>query len=119
MSVKTVAENFAACLRRGDYSGAEKFWGKDVVSVEAMDGPMREVRGLEAVKGKSVWWNGNHISHTFAAEGPYVNGDQFSLVLDADVTQKATGQRFAMKEVAIYTVKDEKVVEERFFGVPM
>ena len=119
MSVKTVAEEFAACLKRGDFAGAEKFWGKDVVSVEAMDGPMKEVRGLEAVKGKSVWWNANHISHAFLAEGPYLNGDQFALVFDADVTQKATGQRFAMKEVAIYTVKNEKVVEERFFGAPL
>ena len=33
--------------------------------------------------------------------------------------QKATGQRLAMKEVALYTVKGDKVVEERFFGVPM
>lgn len=119
MSIKSVAEAFAACLKTGDFAGAEKFWGKDVVSIEAMEGPMREVRGLEAVKGKSVWWNENHISHSFKTEGPYVNGDQFALYFDVDVTQKATGQRLAMKEVAVYTVKGDKVVEERFFGVPM
>ena len=119
MSIKTVAETFAACLKKGDFAGAEKFWSADVVSIEAMDGPMREVRGLEAVKGKSVWWNANHISHGFKTEGPFVNGDQFALYFDVDVTQKSTGQRIAMKEVALYTVKGEKVVEERFFGIPM
>jgi ketosteroid isomerase-like protein len=119
MSVKTVAEKFTASLTKGDFAGAEKFWSKDVVSIEAMDGPMKEVRGLEAVKGKSVWWNENHISHSFKTEGPYINGDQFSVVFDIDVTQKGTGQRIHMKEVALYTVKDDKVVEERFFGPPM
>lgn len=119
MSVETVAEQFTACLKKDDFAGAEKFWGKDIVSIEAMDGPMKEIRGIEAVHGKAVWWNENHTIHKFATEGPYVHGDQFALVFDFDVTQKATGQRLAMKEAAIYTVKGGKVVEERFFGAPM
>ncbi len=119
MSIKSVAENFTASLAKGDFAGAEKFWDKQVVSIEAMDGPMKEVRGLEAVKGKSVWWNENHISHKFGVEGPWINGDQFSVVFDIDVTQKASGQRVHMKEVAVYTVRGDKVVEERFFGTPM
>jgi ketosteroid isomerase-like protein len=119
VSVRTIAEAFTACLKKGDFAGAEKFWSNDVVSIEAMDGPMKEVRGLEAVKGKSVWWNENHISHRFETEGPYVNGDQFAVVFDVDVTRKGAGQRIHMKEVAVYTVRGEKVVEERFFGAPM
>jgi SnoaL-like domain len=31
-----------------------------------------------------------------------------------DITAKATGERMAMDEVGIYTVKNGKIVEERF-----
>jgi ketosteroid isomerase-like protein len=43
-----------------------------------------------------------------------VNGDQFALRFHLDVTQKASGQRMQMEEVALYTVREGKVVEERF-----
>ena len=32
-----------------------------------------------------------------------------------DVTQRESGNRIKMDEVALYTVKDGKIVEERFF----
>ncbi|MFN3449113.1 MAG: SnoaL-like domain-containing protein [Roseococcus sp.] len=41
--------------------------------------------------------------------------DQFALHLRVDVTVKATGQRMQLAEIALYTVQDGKVVEERFF----
>ncbi len=75
--------------------------------------------GLAEVKGKSEWWAANHEVHGFTTEGPYVNGDAFVLKFTIDVTQKANGQRFKGEEMALYTVKDEKIVEERFFGPPM
>jgi ketosteroid isomerase-like protein len=31
------------------------------------------------------------------------------------LTPKATGERVTMEEVALYTVKDGKITEERFF----
>ena len=48
-------------------------------------------------------------------EGPYVNGEQFALRFSLDVTQKANGQRMQMEEVGLYTLRDGKVAEERFF----
>lgn len=119
MTTASVANAFAAALKKGDFAAAEKFWSEDVVSIEAMEGDMKVVRGLEAVKGKSVWWNENHISHKFETDGPYVNDDQFALIFFVEVTRKALGERVAMREVALYTVKGDKVVEERFFGPPM
>jgi ketosteroid isomerase-like protein len=32
-----------------------------------------------------------------------------------DVTPKATGERTTLDEVGLYTIKDGKIVEERFF----
>ena len=35
-----------------------------------------------------------------------------------DVTPKATGQRTAMSEIAVYTVENDKIVHEVFFYGP-
>ena len=115
MDIRAIATEFTEALKQGDYDKAESFWADDVVSLEAMDGPMSEVRGKEAVHGKGEWWNNNNEIHSFSVEGPYVHGDQFSLAMEMDVTSKETGQREQMKEVGLYSVKDGKITEERFF----
>ena len=53
--------------------------------------------------------------HSAETHGPYVNGEQFALRFSLDVTQKANGQRMQMEEVGLYTLRDGKVAEERFF----
>jgi ketosteroid isomerase-like protein len=47
-------------------------------------------------------------------EGPYVNGDEFVVRFTMDVTPKATGKRMKMDEVGVYSVKNGKIVAERF-----
>jgi ketosteroid isomerase-like protein len=115
MSTTEVANQFTAALKSGKFDEAERFWSDDVVSYEAQEGPMHEVRGRAAVHGKGEWWTANHDVHSFEAEGPYVNGDRFALRFRIDVTPKANGQRTQMDEIGLYTVKDGKIVEERFF----
>src|SRR4051812_44993615 len=109
MSTQDVAQAFAALCREGRHAEAgETFWSKDVVSIEAMDGPMARVEGLDAVKGKSAWWYANHEVHGGTTDGPFVNGDQFALHFGMDITEKASGKRMQMKEVGLYTVRDGK-----------
>jgi len=115
MSTADVAKNFTDALKQGDFPKAESFWSDDVVSIEAMDGPMREVRGKEAVHGKSEWWTANNEVHSFEVSAPYVNGDQFALRFAMDITDKSSGKRTQSDEVALYTVRDGKITEERFF----
>jgi ketosteroid isomerase-like protein len=119
MGIETTAAAFADRLKAGDFDGANKFWSKEVVSIESMSGPMRELRGREAVQGKSDWWYANHKVHRFEAIGPFINGDQFAMIFKSDLTPVATGKRMKMEEVGVYTVKRGKIVEERFFNVPM
>ena len=38
-----------------------------------------------------------------------------AVIFDMDVTAKQTGQRMQMREIGLYTVRDGKIVEERFF----
>ena len=115
MDTADVAAKFATALKAGRFEEAETYWSDDVVSFEAQDGPMREARGRAAVHAKGEWWVANHDVHSLETSGPYLNGDQFALRFRIDVTPKASGQRTQMEEVGLYTVRDGKIAEERFF----
>ena len=91
-------------------------------SVGALAGPyglhrhgQRGSRCRGAARGKGEWWADAHEIHSSEVEGPYVNGDQFVVRFKMDLTQKASGERIKMDEVGLYTVKNGKIAEERFF----
>jgi ketosteroid isomerase-like protein len=116
MTIADVAKDFTEMLQQGDHLGAgEKYNADDIVSLEAMEGPMAIARGKEALRQKGEWWQENHEVHGGSVEGPYVNGDQFAVRFKFDITPKATGERVTMDEVGLYTVKDGKITEERFY----
>ena len=116
MTVKDIADDIAAMLRAGrtDEAG-EKCWAADVVSIEATPGDMAEIRGVEGVRAKGEWWTSAHEVHAMEVEGPYLNGDQFAVRMKMDLTVKESGERITMDEIGLYTVKDGKIAEERFF----
>jgi ketosteroid isomerase-like protein len=116
MNTSDTATAFTDMLKAGDHIGAaEKFNSPDIVSIEAMEGPMARIQGTAAVKAKGDWWYANHEVHSVTAEGPYVNGDQFMVVFDMDLTPKESGKRMQAKEVGLYTLKDGKIIEEKFY----
>lgn len=116
MNTKEVAQAVAALCKEGRHDEAGKqFWADDVVSLEDMEGPMARAEGRAALEAKSAWWYDNHEVHAATTEGPYVHGDQFALSFSMDVTPKASGKRMQMTEMGLYTVRDGKIVEERFF----
>ncbi|WP_150287624.1 nuclear transport factor 2 family protein [Rhabdaerophilum calidifontis] len=120
MTIQETAEAFTALLKAGDHQGAaERFNADDIRSFEAMEGPYAACHGKAAVKAKSDWWFGNHEVHGGTVEGPFINGDQFLLVFGLDFTPKAGGQRVQATEWGLYTVRDGKIAEERFFYPPM
>ena len=116
MTTLELAKDFTDLLKQNDHDGAaEKYNDDDIVSYEALDGPMAVCEGKEAVKQKSEWWRANHEVHGGSVEGPFVNGDQFAVRFTMDITPNATGQRITMDEVGVYTVEDGKIIEERFY----
>jgi ketosteroid isomerase-like protein len=116
MTTLELAKDFTDLLKQNDHDGAaEKYNADDIVSYEALDGPMAVCEGKEAVKQKSEWWRANHEVHGGSVEGPFVNGDQFAVRFTMDITPKATGERVMMDEVGVYTVEDGKIIEERFY----
>ena len=116
MTITEIAKDFTELLQQGDNRGAaEKYNADDIASYEAMEGPMAIVHGKEAIRQKGEWWQANNEVHGGSIEGPYVNGDQFALRFKFDITPKATGERVTMDEVGLYTVKNGKITEERFY----
>ncbi len=116
MSIQDTAQAFTDLLKAGQHDqAAERFNDPEILSVEAMEGPMAEVRGADAVRQKAEWWYANHTVHEAECRGPFVNGDQFAVHFRMDVTVKETGERTQMEEVGLYTVRDARIVEERFF----
>lgn len=110
----------AGCRERREMQGLDALYAPDAVSVEAMAAPggdSAEIRGVEAIKGKHVWWDENFEVHDQKVEGPYLHGaDRFAVIFGLDTTNKATGERSQMQEVGIYTVDDAgKITREEFF----
>lgn len=115
MDTAAIATRFATLCKEGKFNEAgEAFWSPDIVSLEPMEGPMARLQGLAAMKQKGEWWYANHEIHGTTVEGPFVHGDQFALRFGMDVTPKQSGQRMQMTEIGLYTVRDGKVVEEKF-----
>jgi ketosteroid isomerase-like protein len=115
MNTQDLAKNFTEMCTKGEFDAAgKKFWSDEIVSREPMTGDMAELKGRKAVEGKGEWWYSNHTIHNVKVEGPYVHGDQFVVRFKMEVTPKG-GKRMNLDEVGLYTVKNGKIVEERFF----
>jgi hypothetical protein len=116
MSTQEVAKRFTELCKSGKFDAAGKqFWSDEVVSLEPMSGDMARLQGRKAVEGKGTWWAENNQVHGVKVEGPFVYGDQFTVRFEMDVTPKGKS-RTHMTEIGLYTLKNDKIVEERFFA---
>ena len=94
----------------------DDLYDKDIVSVEAneMENMPGEMRGIDQVRGKTVWWENNMEVHSAKVSGPFVARDTFVVQFDIDATEKASGNRMQMSEVGIYTVKTARSRAKNF-----
>lgn len=91
----------------------------EAISVEAAPMPGQEsseAKGMEAITAKGEWWFSANEIHEFKAEGPFIHGDdRFCVIFDMDTTNKESGERAQMREVATYYVNDDgKINREEF-----
>jgi hypothetical protein len=95
-----------------------KLYDEKIVSIEGQGSEEMPARmeGIKAIEGKHHWWEENHEIHASTAEGPFVGhrDDQFAVLFSMDITNKPSGQRSQMSEVALYTVKGGRIVQEEF-----
>ncbi len=115
--VAEVAADFTALWRAGDLRAAgEKYWADDVVSFEPgapPDGTGAACRGFEAVREKNLRWFATRGIEDLSLDGPFITGDRFAVF--ADMVIAHAGRRIAHSEIAVFTVRDGKIVEERHF----
>lgn len=118
MTTLEIATRLVELCRLGEYETAQKeLYADDATSTEfsPQTQQLETAVGLEAIIAK-----GAHFRelieevHSSAVSQPVVAGDYFSVAALLDVTLKGMG-RIPMNEIALYKVKDDKVVSEQFF----
>jgi ketosteroid isomerase-like protein len=114
-----LAQELVALCRAGrNLDAVSRLYSPKIVSIEPVgdESMPAEMNGIDAIKGKNEWWFENNEVHAAEVNGPFVGeGGQFAVHYSYDTTFKPTGQRFQMTEMALYTVKDGKIVREQFY----
>ena len=117
MTTKEVADEFYGLAQTGDFAKiVAELYSPDCESTEAgSDGKQETVKGLDALKKKGTKFNeaveemhGGHSSR------PVVSADYFAVSMGMDVTMKGESRK-QMDEIALYKVKDGKIISEQFF----
>ncbi len=105
------------CKQNKNLEAVELLYSPEIVSIEpkASMGMDAEMSGIDAIRKKNIWWIENQEVHSSTIEGPFINGDRFSVNFNYDVTNKKNGKRVQMAEIGLYTVADDKIVKEEFF----
>lgn len=105
------------CKNHQNHIALETLFSPEAVSVEAMamPGMAAEVRGLAAIMAKGKAWMDANEVHSAAVEGPWPNGDRFIVRFTYDVTNRPSGRRMQMDEMALFTIQNGKIVREEFF----
>ena len=117
-AIDDIARDFTALLRAGEYQAAARYWASDITSVEPAELPggiPAVASGLTAVQHKSEAWFGRGRIDDLSIDGPFVTGDQFALFLDMMIVDRSSGERQPFTEIALYTVRDGQISEERYF----
>jgi ketosteroid isomerase-like protein len=117
-STNAVAQELVTLCRAGrNLDAINNFYAPTVVSIESVgtDEYPAETRGIDAIRAKNERWFRENEVHSANVIGPFVGEDQFAVQYDFDVTNRPSGRRMQMSEMALYTVKDGKIVREHFF----
>jgi hypothetical protein len=114
MSLRTIADQFVELCNQGkNFDVMRTMYSADIVSVE---GNGEETKGQVPVIQKSEQWVADKSFDSQAIRGPFFNGaNQFAVHFVHKVTPKATGKQITLEEVAVYTVKADKITREQFF----
>lgn len=116
MNTNDVAQKWVQMCREGkNMECVNELYADNVISKE-MPGWSNEVtEGKQNVINKNQEWLENVVEfHGGDVSDPVVAGNHFTSKMDFDVTFKDRGRQ-QMEEVAVFEVKDGKIVSEQFF----
>jgi ketosteroid isomerase-like protein len=121
MDTTTVANRLTELCAAGKHMQALKeLYADNARHVEAMamPGTKQVIEGKAALVEMSEHWDKVNTVHGCTCGKPLVNGDQFVCDMSIDITHgegPMAGQRMNMSEVCLYTVKNGKITEAKFF----
>ena len=117
MTTKDVANRFNELAQTGQWQQIQdELFADNAVSIEPEHSQgMRSAQGRDTIsnKGKQFGEMVEEMHGGFSNE-PQVAGNHFAVAMGMDVTMKGQG-RMKMDEIAVYEVKDGKIVKEQFF----
>lgn len=117
----TVANRFHELCSTGKFEDAmRELYADSARHVEAMSMPgcPSVSEGKAKLLAMAEAWNRSTTIHSASVGKPLVNGDQFACEMTIDCTSSEgpmAGQRHKMHEICIYTVKDGRITEGKFF----
>src|SRR5438128_176233 len=114
MTTQEVANRFHELAQSGQWQQIQdELFSKDAKSIEPQ-GPsgMQAVQGIDAIreKGKKFGESLEEMHGGYSKE-PQVAGRYFAVAMGMDATMKGMGRQ-KMDEIALYEVKDGKIVSE-------
>ena len=123
MDTQQVADRLHELCSAGHFDQAmRELYADDARHVEAMEMPDspygRVIQGKDELQKMSEHFDKTTEVHGQTVGKPLVNGDQFVCDMSLDATSKEgpmAGQRHTMSETCLYTVKDGKITEAKFF----
>lgn len=117
MTTQEVANRLSQLFKENKWNEVQdELFSENAVSVEPAHSPgLQTVEGLANIKQKGKDFNAmiEEVHGGWASE-PIVAGNYISVAMGMDVTMKGQG-RMNMDEIALYEVKDGKIVKEQFF----
>ena len=117
LTTQEVADRFHELAQMGQFNKIqEELFADNAVSIEPEKAPgVQRVEGKEAIKRKGEIFNESvEEMHGGYSNAPIVAANFFAVVMGLDATMKGMG-RMKMDEIAVYEVKDGKIVMEQFF----
>ena len=120
-ATQKVATRLAELVGAGkNLEAIKELYADNARHVEAMEGPgcARVCEGKKTLLEKAEQFHKSLTVHGASIGKPLVNGDQFVVPMSLDATSSEgpmAGQRMNMSETALYTVKNGKITEGKFF----
>lgn len=119
MTTQEVANRFNELAQTGQWAAVQQeLYADNCVSIEpphSLAMGMSNAEGMDAIRKKGEAFGAMveemHGGYTTA---PVIGGNHFSVGMGMDCTMKGAG-RVKMDEIAVYEVKDGKIVKEQFF----
>jgi hypothetical protein len=117
MTTQEIANRLKELFNEGKWAEAQQeLFSEDAESVEPPNAPgMQSAKGLDAIKKKGEQFNEMvEEMHGGYVSDPIVAGNYIAVAMGIDATYKGMGRQ-KMDEIALYEVKDGKIVKEQFF----